>query len=87
MMISIITLLTNLFKAALKKMSEVLDGVVPVLVERPEQLLEALLNPVRVGWVLVEGVGEAGHGHLFALEGTQIVILEILAKQLRLLVK
>ena len=45
-----------------------LDGVVPVLVERSQQLLETLLDPVGVGRVLVEGVGEAGHGHLLALK-------------------
>ncbi len=71
-MISITNFLTNLFETGLEKVSEVLNGVMPVLVERPEQLLETLLNPVCVWRVLVEGVGEAGHGHLLALEGTQI---------------
>ena len=38
-----------------------LDGVVPVLVEGSQQLLETLLDTVSVRRVLVEGVGEAGH--------------------------
>ena len=60
--------IAHLFKVGLKQVPEVLDGVVPVLVERSQQLLETLLDPVGVGRVLVEGVGEAGHGHLLALK-------------------
>ena len=56
-----------LLEVGLKQVSEVLDGVVPVLVERAEQLLETLLDPVSVRRVLVEGVGEAVHGELLAL--------------------
>jgi len=59
---------SHLFKVGLQQVPEVLDGVVPVLVERSQQLLETLLDTVGVGWVLVEGVGEAGHGHLLALK-------------------
>lgn len=45
-------------------MSEVLDGVVSVLVQCAQQLLQAFLNPVRVGRALVESIGEASHGDL-----------------------
>ena len=44
-----------------------LDGVVPVLVQGPEELLQALLDPVGVGRVGVEGIGEAGHAQLLLL--------------------
>ena len=58
---------THLFEAGLEEMPEVLDGVMPVLVEGPQQLLQALLHPVGVGRALVQRVGEAGHRELLLL--------------------
>ena len=60
--------ITYLFKAGLKQVPEVLDGVVPVLVQRSEQFLQTLLNSVGVWWVLVQSIGEASHRHLLALK-------------------
>ena len=57
----------GLVHVGLQQVFEVLDGVVPVLVHRAEQLLQTLLHPVAVGRRLVQGVGVALHGLLLAL--------------------
>ena len=58
----------RLLEAGLQQVAEVLDGVVAVLVQRPQQLLQALLHPVSVGSGRgVERVGEARHGQLLLL--------------------
>ena len=44
-----------------------LDGVVAVLVQGPEQLLQALLHAVGVGRRGVQSVGEARHAQLLLL--------------------
>ena len=57
----------RLFHAGLEEVLEVLDGVVPVLVHGPQQLLETFLYPVGVGRRFVEGVSVALHGFLLSL--------------------
>ena len=57
----------GLLHARLEEVLVVLDGVVPVLVHGPQQLLKTLLDPVRVGRRFVKGVGVALHGFLLSL--------------------
>ena len=57
----------GLLHARLEEVLVVLDSVVPVLVHGPQQLLETLLDPVRVWRRIVEGVGVTLHGFLLSL--------------------
>lgn len=56
-----------LFEACLQEMSEVLDGVVSVLMESSEQLLQTFLHSVGVRWILVQSICKAGHWQLLLL--------------------
>ena len=71
-----VNVIAYLFQARVQDVPVVLDGVVPVLVEGPEQLLQALLHAlgplpvellVAVAAEAVEGVGVARHGELLLL--------------------
>ena len=57
----------GLLHARLEEVLVVLDGVVPVLVHGPQELLETLLDSVSVRRRFVEGVSVALHGFLLSL--------------------
>ena len=63
----------RLLHAGVQEVLVVLDGVVPVLVHAPQQLLQTLLNSVSVGRRLVESVGVALHGFLLALVNPELI--------------
>ena len=76
-------ILNYLFQAGIQNVPVVLDGVVPVLVKGPQQLLQALLHPPRRRPVQllvsitaegVEGVRVARHGELLLLVDLQVII-------------
>lgn len=75
----------RLARVDVEQMPEVADAVVPVLVQRPQQLLQALLDAVRVGRVLVERVRVARHGvALLLVDGGEDALL-VDGRQLALL--
>jgi hypothetical protein len=59
-----------------EQVAEMADAVVTVLVEGTEQLFQALLNAVGVGWILVERVRVTSHGvALLLVNGGQNALL------------
>ena len=66
-MVGNIVMVSYLFKTGFQQVSEMLNGMVSVLMQGSQQLLQAFLNSVSVWWVFIQSFGVAVHGHFFLL--------------------